>query len=298
MPFHEIGCKRALHPIKKPLPYRWDLNIYRGCGHGCLYCYGRGSHRHLAGSFDGDIYVKTDVHAALERELASGNWRREIVNIGGVTDSYQPAEADHRLMPDVLRLLIRYKTPAIISTKSDLILRDYDLIAKLARLTYVNIAFTVTTMEESLRMEVEPGAATSAKRLAALAAFRSGDISTGLHMMPILPFLGDSFENLDEILGRGKDAGVRYVLPGVLYLRGPSRLLMLDYMEREHPRHFPAFQNLYRNREAMQAYRRRLDPLVRDGMEHYGLSADFGRPLREKLAAIDGRQLAWFEEER
>ena len=83
----------------------------------------------------------------LEKELRSPDWKREVINLGGVTDSYQPAEADYQLMPEILRLLIKYRTPAIISTKSKLVLRDYDLIDQLSRITYINIAATVTTID-------------------------------------------------------------------------------------------------------------------------------------------------------
>jgi DNA repair photolyase len=135
---NEIACETALKKLKRRYPYSWDLNIYRGCAHGCRYCYAIYSHDYFKDSnYFENIYVKTNIVDLLESELKSENWKREVINIGGLTDSYQPCEEDLKIMPKILKLLIKYKTPAIISTKSDLILRDYRLIDKLSRLTYV-----------------------------------------------------------------------------------------------------------------------------------------------------------------
>ncbi|MFZ2537550.1 MAG: radical SAM protein, partial [Oscillospiraceae bacterium] len=137
--YKEITCESALNKLKRQIPYGWDLNIYRGCAHGCKYCYAMYSHKYLdSGGFFDDIYVKTNIVEQLEKELSAPSWKREIINIGGVTDSYQSAEATYKIMPEILKLLIKYKTPAIISTKSTLVLRDYDLIDELSQITYIN----------------------------------------------------------------------------------------------------------------------------------------------------------------
>ena len=120
--YKEMTCTIACNKLKRKIPYSWDLNIYRGCEHGCKYCYAIYSHQYLNSKqyFD-DIYVKTNIVEQLEKQFSSPTWKREVVNINGVTDSYQPIEAKYQLMPEILRLLIKYKTPCIISTKSDLI---------------------------------------------------------------------------------------------------------------------------------------------------------------------------------
>ena len=147
----ETLCKTALHKLKRKHPYAWDLNVYRGCQHGCIYCYAQDGHaRQRRGSFSQNIIIKTNVAEQLDSELSSPFWKREIINIGGVTDSYQPAGALYTLMPEILRTCIRHRTPVIISTKSDLILRDKDLIAELAEITYVNVALTVTVMNDRI----------------------------------------------------------------------------------------------------------------------------------------------------
>lgn len=106
----EITCQTALNKLKRKIPHGWDLNIYRGCEHGCKYCYAIYSHDYLNdNNFFGSVHVKTNIIDVLESELRSKSWNREIINIGGVTDSYQPCEADYKLMPEILKLLINIR---------------------------------------------------------------------------------------------------------------------------------------------------------------------------------------------
>jgi len=114
--YKEMTCSVACHKLKRKIPFTWDLNIYRGCEHGCKYCYATYSHRYLDSEqyFD-DIYIKTNIAEQLEKQLSRPSWKREVVNIGGVTDSYQLIEAQCKLMPDILRLMIKYRTPCILS---------------------------------------------------------------------------------------------------------------------------------------------------------------------------------------
>lgn len=124
----DIQCRTALHfHNSKWLPFRYDLNVYRGCAHRCIYCYALYSHEYIqGGSFYSEIYAKTNIADVLRRELPK--FSREPVNLGGVTDSYQPAERDCRLMPPVLELLARFGVPVSLCTKSTLILRDLGLL--------------------------------------------------------------------------------------------------------------------------------------------------------------------------
>lgn len=148
-----ISCNTACTFVKGRFPYHWDLNVYRGCSHDCKYCFARYSHKYLPekGDFSEAIFVKTNIAEALERQLRSPKWDKGVINLGGVTDNYQVAEAMEKQMPEILRLMIKYNNPIIISTKSDLILRDFDLIDQLSRKTYVNIASTITTANETLQ---------------------------------------------------------------------------------------------------------------------------------------------------
>ena len=282
----EIPCERAMTKLKRKIPYGWDLNAYRGCAHGCKYCYAVYSHDYLeGGAFDRDIYVKRDILEKLERELGSPSWKREVVNLGGVTDSYQKAEETLKLMPEILKLLIRYKTPAIISTKSVLPQRDYDLIDELSRITYINIAATVTTMDEAVRELLEPGAAPSAERFAMLKEFRKTNASIGVHLMPIIPLLTDSRENLEEILSRSKDCGADYVLPGTLYLRGPTKEIFLRFMKENYPDKFEELTRMYGKGGAGKDYKEALYSMLLPLRAAYGLSGSYSKPMKEKLRA-------------
>lgn len=294
--YRETTCTMACNKLKRKHPYEWDLNIYRGCEHKCAYCYAVYSQDYMDnGDFFEDIFVKTNVAERLERQLSSRSWKREVVNIGGVTDSYQPAEKRYRLMPEILRLLIRYETPCIISTKSELILRDYDLIDELSRITYVNIAETITSMDETVRRKIEPGGAPSRSRFQALKAFGKTNASTGLHFMPVIPYITDSRENVDALYAQAKEAGVDYVLPGALYLRGRTRQVFFAMVKREFPELAEPLLELYQTGSAGKAYKSALYPMVNDCKEKYGLSGSYSKPMKEKLGQASYQQLSLFE---
>ncbi len=284
-PYKEIHCESALNKLKRKVPFGWDLNIYRGCSHGCCYCYAIYSHKYLdSDNFSGEIFVKTNIVEQLEKELSSPGWKREVVNIGGVTDSYQKAEETYRLMPSILKLLIKYRTPAIISTKSTLVLRDFDLIDELSRITYINIAATITSMDELIREKIEPGSAPSAARFAMLKEFRKTNASIGLHVMPIIPYLTDSRENMESLCVNAKESGVDYLLPGTLYLRGATRQVFLDAMRRDFPEIFPKLQSMYKTGAADKAYKDRLYVMVNELRKKYGISSSYTKPMKEKIS--------------
>lgn len=280
----ETNCQSALNPLKRKFPYGWDLNIYRGCEHRCQYCYAMYSHDYLNDdNFAGNIYIKTNIVEKLEMELSSKSWKREIINIGGVTDSYQPCEAKYKLLPEVLKLLIKYKTPAIISTKSDLVLRDYELIDELSRITYINIAASITTTDEEIRKLIEPGAAESLKRFEMLKTFRQTNASVGLHVMPIIPYLTDSFDTMDSLCHYASDAKVHYMLPGTMYLRGKTRQSFFGFIQDQFPHLYQNFLDLYKKGGANKEYKDGLYKMVNELRDRYQLSKSYSKPMKEKM---------------
>ncbi len=295
--YYEIKCEKAINELKRKIPYGWDLNIYRGCGHGCRYCYAVYSHKYMEGeNFFSDIYVKTNSIEQLEKQLSAPGWRREVVNIGGVTDSYQMAEARYKLMPEILKLLIKYKTPAIISTKSDLILRDFDLISELARITYVNVAATITAADEKVRTQIEPYAASSKARFDMLKQFRKHtNTSVGLHFMPIIPYLTDSYENMNTLFAMAHESNVHYVLPGVLYLKGETRKLFFDFISYEFPGLWDKLARLYKTEGADKAYKNDLYAILNPLREKWKLSKSYMKPMREKLEQTGAKQMTLFD---
>lgn len=291
-----MTCSIACNKLKRKIPYSWDLNIYRGCEHGCQYCYAMYSHQYLeAKDYYSDIYVKTNIVDILEKQLSSPSWKREVVNIGGVTDSYQPIEAKYKLMPEILKLMIKYKTPCIISTKSDLVLRDYDLIDELSNLTYVNIAATITCMDEEIRRKIEPDGVESVKRFKVLEEFAKTNASTGLHYMPIIPYLTDTRDNVDMLYSNAKESKVGYVLPGVLYLRGKTRQVFLEFIRQDYPNLYEKILALYKTGGADKAYKDTLYKMINELKDKYNLSSSYTKPMKERMLKEEYTQLSLFD---
>lgn len=293
--YKDIECKSALNKLKRKNPYGWDLNVYRGCEHGCRYCFAIYTHEYMTSKdYFGEIHIKRNILDELEKQLRSPRWKREVINIGGVTDSYQPIEKENKIMPEILKLLIKYKTPAIISTKSDLILRDYDLIDELSNLTYINVAATVTTMDEKIRSVMEPNAVDSIKRFEMLNQFSKTNASIGLHIIPIIPLITDSFENLNEIFYRGKESGVSYVLPGTLYLRGETRIVFFDYMRAAFPKIYSDLNKIYKIDKPNKEYKDKLYKMIDELKDKYSISSNYKTVMDEKMNQYLGEQITFF----
>lgn len=296
MAYQEITCSAAFRRVKGRFPFHWDLNPYRGCGHGCKYCFAVYSHRYLeSDAFFDDIYVKTNIVEELEKQLRRPSWTREVINIGGVTDSYQQAEAHYRLMPEILRLLIQYKNPCIISTKSDLILRDFDLIARLAELTYVNVACTITCMDESIRRLLEPGGAPSRNRFGVLEAF-SG--TPGHHRAPRdahYPLLnrhqGKPRRPVrkrpggpGQLCSPGSALSARQYAPGLLFVHPET-----------FPRLYAPLQKLYGPGASRKAYKAEFYRMERQLRTAFGLQSNYHQLMRDRLEHAEGTQLSFFD---
>jgi len=280
----KIICSSALHKLKRKIPYGWDLNIYRGCQNECKYCYAMYSHDYLGEDDFSKVFVKTNIVEQLDKELSRLNWKREIINIGGVTDSYQQVEAEIKIMPEILKTLIKHKNPAIISTKSVLILRDYELISELANITYVNIASTITTMDENIRQKIEPHGSKSQDRFNMLREFRKTNASVGLHTMPIIPYLTDSYSNIEHLCSEARKSNIHYMLTGVLYLRGATRKAFFGFFKQSYPDKYINLKGLYRTGGADRSYKERLyNEIINPLREKYGISNSYTKPMNEKM---------------
>lgn len=273
MKYQELEVKSALNKIKGHFPYKWDLNIYHGCQHGCIYCYAIYSHKYLNDTnYFQTIYYKKNILKCLESELSSPKWKHELINIGGVCDSYQPIEEKLHIMPEILKLMIKYKNPIIISTKSSLILRDLELIKELSKITYVNIACTIITVDDNLRKIIEPGSSSIVERFKVLDQIKKHtDASTGIHIMPIIPFLTDQYGNLNGLYKMAKKIDVDYVLPGVLYLRGQTRTYFFNYLKKYDYSLYKKISSLYYQKEDFISYKKNLFTLINQLKKIYNL---------------------------
>lgn len=258
--YTKIQCKVALNKLHTPrLPFQWDLNLYRGCSHACKYCYAIYSHRYLnAENYFQQIYIKENIVETLERQLSNKRWKPAVINLGGVTDSYQPIEATVKLMPEILKLLIKYRNPATISTKSALLLRDRDLFIQLAEVSAANVAVTVTTLDANLQAKIEPGSSKASDRLNMLAAFKNTKVVTGVHLMPIIPCLTDNLENLEAVFKAARSVGAHYILAGAMYLKGPTKQNFFKFIAQTFPELVPQYREVYRTAYAPKEYRQKL----------------------------------------
>lgn len=293
--YKEITCSSACHKVKGGFPYTWDLNVYRGCEHGCKYCFAMYTHKYLESEayFD-EIYIKTNIVDRLEEQISRPSWKKEVINLGGVTDNYQPLEARYKFMPDILRLLIKYRNPCIISTKSDLILRDFDLIAELAEVAFVNVAATITCMDERVRRMVEPNGAESMKRFAMLKEFSRTRATRGVHFMPIIPYITDRRSNVDALYAQAKDNGVTYVLPGLLNLRGRTRTVFFEFIRESLPKLYEPLQTLYGKNGELKEYRNRMYRMLHEVRNRYGMTDDYMSSMSRHLNPPGDAQMTLF----
>ncbi len=217
--------------------FEWTLNPYRGCEHGCIYCYARPEHERLGFSagldFETRIVAKLDAPQLLKKELARPRWRGEVIAMAGVTDVYQPLEKKLGITRGCLEVMARCRQPVSIVTKSRLILRDLNLLTDLARHDAVRVAISLTTLDGELAAKMEPRAAAPPQRLAAIRCLAEAGIPTTVMVAPIIPGLTD--REVPAILRAAADAGARGAGYVMLRLPGPVRELFIDWLRRQLP---------------------------------------------------------------
>src|SRR5271168_2229376 len=250
--FHEVLCKSALNRIPKAaaLPFQYSVNGYRGCSHACRYCFARPTHEYLdldcGNDFDTQVVVKTNVVDVLRRELSRRSWCRETVALGTNTDPYQRAEGRYALMPGIIGALAGSGTPMSILTKGTLLRRDLPLIADAAEQVPVSLAVSLAVGDPELHKQVEPGTPTPQSRLALIAAVRDAGLDCHVMVAPVLPYLTDSVEHLDALLGDIAAAGASSVTVFGLHLRRSTRGWFMSWLARSHPDLVGCYRELYR----------------------------------------------------
>ncbi|NWH07126.1 MAG: PA0069 family radical SAM protein [Alphaproteobacteria bacterium] len=214
-----------------------SINPYRGCEHGCIYCFARPSHAYLGMSagldFESKLFIKPKAAELLAGELSAKGYRVRPIAIGTNTDPYQPIERTHRIMRQVLEVLASFRHPVTIVTKSHLVTRDIDILQPMAKANLARVAVSVTTLDRRLARAMEPRAATPERRLEAIAALSEAGIPTAVMTAPIIPALNDS--EMEAILERARDQGARQA--GYVILRLP--LEIKDLFREWLAAHFP-----------------------------------------------------------
>ncbi len=218
---HEETAKSILSENDSPdLPFRWSLNPYRGCFHGCAYCYARPTHQYLglgAGTdFERRLVVKTNAPELLRAHLQRSSWTGETIVFSGVTDCYQPLEASYALTRRCLEVCAEFRQPVGIITKGALVERDVDLLAALARHDAATVFVSVPFADEADARAIEPFAGSPARRLRALQVLAAAGVRTGVSVSPLVPGLND--HQVPAILAAARDAGARHAFHVLLRL--------------------------------------------------------------------------------
>jgi DNA repair photolyase len=301
--FHEVHAKSALNrvPGGSPMPFAWTVNPYRGCTHGCVYCFARKSHTYLeldAGhDFDTQIVVKTNVGSVLRKEVSSSRWGREHVAMGTNTDPYQRAEGRYRLMPEIIGALSDAGTPFSILTKGTILARDLPLLAEAAQRVPVGIGVSLALVDPELQATLEPGTPAPKARLELVRRIREAGLPCGVFVAPILPYLTDSSEQLHDVLRQLADAGATGVTGIPLHLRPGAREWFFGWLRRTRPDLVGPYEKLYARGANLPAeYRSELSDRVRRISAEMGIGAGADGQLagRNPVRGVPGDRAASF----
>ncbi len=236
--FLEDQTEKALTRNDSPdVGFTWSLNPYRGCEHGCAYCYARPTHEYLGFSagldFESRIVVKHRAPELLRRELGADAWRPQTVAMSGVTDCYQPVERRLKVTRQCLEVLADFRNPVGIVTKNALVARDVDVLSELARFRAISVLVSLTTLDPVLRGVLEPRTSPPAARLAAIRTLSRAGIPVGVMIAPVIPALND--HEIPRLLEAAAEAGATHAAKVLLRLPLAVAPLFEDWLER----HFP-----------------------------------------------------------
>ncbi len=247
------------------------MNLYRGCQHGCIYCDSR-SECYQIDDFT-DIQVKVNAPELLRKELSRKRIRGTI-GTGSMNDPYMPLEKKRELTRTCLGIIQEFNFPVHILTKSDLVLRDLDMLREISRI-YAAVSFTITTSDDALGKKVEPGASLVSKRFIAMKSLAGEGIMTGVLLMPLLPFLQDNEQNVRQIVQRAADNGAAYIIPGFgMTLRDRQKVYYYNQLDQL----FPGVKEKYLARDRDQYFfparrQAQLESVFREECERVGLAA-------------------------
>ncbi|MCF8371895.1 MAG: radical SAM protein [Bacteroidales bacterium] len=240
-----ITAKSILSPLKNgPDPWfgiSYNMNLYRGCQHQCIYCDSR-SECYQIENF-ADIMIKENAIQLLTKQLR-GKRKKGTIGTGSMNDPYMPIEARTCLTQQALKTILHFRFPLHILTKSDLVLRDEKLIKEIGRI-YSAVSFTITTADDQLSKIIEPGAPESSRRFRAIRELSLQGIYTGILLMPVLPFITDHKENIEAVVRKGKEAGAKYI---VTAMGMTNRTGQREYYFNKLDKHFPGIKQKYIDR--------------------------------------------------
>lgn len=285
------GTEYFLLPVKSILnechservPFRWTVNPYRGCEFGCHYCYARYTHEYMeldGADFESKIYVKENAGGLVERDLAHDKIWGEHIAIGTATDPYQPAEREFGATRAILEKMAEREGLSLsITTKSDQVVRDIDLLRRISARSSLTIHVTVTTVRTRLVRMLEPRAPRPDLRLGAVRKLREAGINVGVNAMPILPGLTDSEADLDALMRAARDAGAQWIAGNVLFLMPASWKSFMRFLEARFPKLARQYRDWFKGYgNAPESYRKEISERVERLRRKYGLGSRPKRP--------------------
>jgi DNA repair photolyase len=238
------------------IPFDRSINPYRGCEHGCIYCFARPTHAYMGLSagldFETKLFAKPDAAKLLERELAKPGYKVRVIAIGTNTDPYQPIEKEWRIMRGILEVLNKANHPVSIVTKSAMILRDLDILQEMASKNLVRVGISVTTLDRKLARTMEPRAATPPRRLEAIHTLAEAGIQTAVLAAPLIPALND--HELERILESAKAAGAAEASYVILRLPLEVSPLFRDWLLQHYPDRYRHVMSLVRSMRGGKDY--------------------------------------------
>src|SRR5262249_34435564 len=289
--------------MSKRVPFEWMINPYRGCEFACKYCYARYTHEFMelrdGADFERKIYVKQHSAWLLRQELRRVRLGESIA-IGTATDPYQPAERKFQITRAILEEFARHQGLSLsLVTKSDMVVRDLELLQAISRGNRLSIMVTVTTLKNRLARVLEPRAPRPDLRLKAVEQLARAGIRVGVNCAPVLPEITDSPEDLDNVVRAAARAGAKFVWANSLFLKPCSAKVFLPFLQEHFPRLVPHYQKRYSRRAFVSAaYSRRIAELVAKFRVKYAIAS--GESSRESLTRPNsglrtGEQMGLFE---
>jgi DNA repair photolyase len=288
----EIQAKVLLSHVKQPDTWfglKYNMNLYRGCEHQCIYC----DSRSLCYGIEKftDVLVKVNAIELLEDELSH---KRVIgtIGTGAMSDPYTPAEKTYNLTGQALEVIARFGFPVHIITKSDMVLKDLETLRDISR-TQATVSFSITTTDDDLARRLEPGAPSPSDRLKAMTILAANGIQVGVTMMPILPFIEDNAANIANIIKKSKAAGASYIIPWMgMSLRDRQRAYYYDKLDRL----FPGMRSQY-----VRQFGNQYSCSANDAEQLYGLfnelcaHYDLARTVKQYTPESPPEQMSLFE---
>ena len=255
--YEEVECKSVINRVKG-MAFKWSINPYKGCVHGCHYCYARRYHAFIdlnpSEDFTGVILVRANAPEVLRRELARRSWKRETVALGTATDPYQPIEGRYRITRGILEALRDYRTPVSIVTKGTMIVRDLDVLVEMASRAGASVAMSISTLDRETWRRLEPGTAPPWQRLRAVQKLSEAGVEAGILIAPIVPGITDTSDHLRELVKSAADHGARFVGSRVLALQGSVKDHFLGFMRSEYPNLLAEYRRLFLGANADRDY--------------------------------------------